>query len=182
MEVKLRRTSKKISLMLSKRLEDALNEQINAELWSAYLYLSMSIDFEHKGRPGFANWFRVQFQEEQAHALALIDYLHARDARPVLKPIADVPDSWATAKDAFTATLEHERKVTALINSRYATAEEEKDFATRQKLNTFVAEQVEEEETVQQILDDLALVGDDGVGIFQLDRELGARTYVAPNL
>ena len=125
--------------MLLKKIEDALNEQVNAEMWSAYLYLSMSIDFEHKGRPGFANWFRVQFQEEQAHALALIDYLHARDARPVLKPIADVPDSWATAKDAFTATLEHERKVTALINSIYGPAGEEKEFATRQRGRTFVA-------------------------------------------
>ena len=168
--------------MISKRIEEALNEQINAELWSAYLYLAMSIDFEHKGRPGFANWFRVQFQEEQAHALALMDYLHARNARPVLKPINEVPATWESPKAAFLATLEHECKVSALINNLYAMAEEEKDFATRQKLNTFIAEQVEEEETVRQILDDLELVGEDGTGIFQLDRELGARTYVAPQL
>ena len=168
--------------MISKRIEEALNEQINAELWSAYLYLAMSIDFEHKGRPGFANWFRVQFQEEQAHALALMDYLHARNARPVLKPINEVPTAWESPKAAFLATLEHECKVSAMINNLYAMAEDEKDFATRQKLNTFVAEQVEEEETVRQILDDLELVGEDGTGIFQLDRELGARTYVAPQL
>lgn len=168
--------------MLSKTITDALNEQVNAELWSAYLYLSMSIDFEAKGRPGFANWFRIQFQEEQAHALALMDYLHARDARPVLRPIAGVPDSWESAKSAFLATLEHERKVTEMINNLYALAESERDFATRQKLNTFIAEQVEEEETVQQILDDLDLIGEDGTGLFQLDRELGARTFVAPQL
>lgn len=168
--------------MISKRIEEALNEQINAEMWSAYLYLSMSIDFEHKGRPGFANWFRVQFQEEQAHALALIDYLHARNARPELKAVSGVPSTWESPKAAFLATLEHESKVSAMINNLYAMAEEERDFATRQKLNSFVAEQVEEEETVRQILDDLELVGEDGVGIFQLDRELGTRTYVAPNL
>lgn len=168
--------------MLSKKIEDAINEQINAEMWSAYLYLSMSIDFEYKGRPGFANWFRVQFQEEQAHALALIDYLHARNARPVLKPIEGVPSGWNSIKEAFLATLTHEQKVSELINNLYALAEEEHDFATRQKLNTFVAEQVEEEETVRQILDDLDLIGEDGVGIFQLDRELGARTYVASTL
>lgn len=168
--------------MISKRIEEAINEQINAEMWSAYLYLAMSLDFEHKGRPGFANWFRVQFQEEQAHALALMDYLHARNARAVLKPLKEVPSTWESPKAAFLATLEHECKVSAMINSLYAMAEEERDFATRQKLNTFVAEQVEEEETVRQILDDLELVGEDGTGIFQLDRELGARTFVAPQL
>lgn len=168
--------------MLNKKIEDAINEQINAEMWSAYLYLSMSLDFEHKGRRGIANWFRIQFQEEQAHALALIDYVHARDGRVELKPIAGVPVTWDSVKDAFVATLEHENKVTALIHNLYAMAEDEKDFATRQKLNTFIAEQVEEEENVRQIIDDLSLVGNDGLGLFQIDRELGQRTFVAPQL
>ena len=168
--------------MLKKQIEDALNAQINAEMWSAYLYLSMSLDFDHKGRKGFANWFRVQFQEEQAHALALMDYVHARNGRVVLEPIAGVPDTWEDARAAFTATLEHERKVTLMIHSIYAMAEAEQDFATRQKLNTFIAEQVEEEETVTQILDDLTLINGDGTGLLQLDRELGQRTYVAPQL
>ncbi|MBD5231842.1 MAG: ferritin [Bacteroidales bacterium] len=168
--------------MINKKIEDALNEQINAEMWSAYLYLSMSLHFEHEGRPGMANWYRVQFQEEQAHALALMDYLNARDGKVVLAPIAAVPETWESPKDAFLATLEHEQKVTALINNLYALAEEEKDFATRQKLNTFVAEQVEEEDNVRQILDDLNLIGNDGTGLYQLDRELGARTFVAPTL
>lgn len=168
--------------MLQKKLEEALNEQVNAELWSAYLYLSMSLHFEYEGRNGIANWFKIQFQEEQAHALALMDYLNARDAKVILKPIAEVPTSWESPKAAFYATLEHEKKVTALINNLYAMAEEVKDFATRQKLNTFVAEQVEEEETVRQIIDDLELVGNDGTGLLQIDRELGSRTYTAPQL
>ncbi|MCH5226628.1 MAG: ferritin [Muribaculaceae bacterium] len=168
--------------MLEKKLEDALNAQINAELWSAYLYLSMSLHFEHEGRNGIANWFKIQFQEEQAHALALMDYLNARDCKVVLKPIAEVPGSWDSPLAAFKATLEHEKTVTASINALYAMAEEVKDFATRQKLNTFVAEQVEEEETVRQIIDDLSLIGDDGTGLLQLDRELGARIYTAPQL
>lgn len=168
--------------MLQKKIEDALNEQINAELWSAYLYLSMSLNFENQGRPGIANWFKIQFQEEQAHALALMDFVNARNGKVVLKPIAEVPESWETPIAAFEATLEHEKNVTAKINNLYAMAEEAKDFATRQKLNTFVAEQVEEEESVRQIIDDLTLVGNDGTGLLQIDRELGSRTYTAPQL
>ncbi len=93
-----------------------------------------------------------------------------------------MPDTWGSVKEAFVATLEHERKVTALINNLYAMAEDEKDFATRQKLNTFIAEQVEEEDTVRQIIDDLTLVGEDGTGLYQIDRQLASRTFVAPQL
>ena len=168
--------------MISKKLESAINAQINAELWSAYLYLSMSNHFAYEGRSGFANWFRIQFQEEQAHALSLMDYLHARDCKVELQSIPDVPDSWDSPRDAFIATYEHEQKVTSLIHSLYALAEEEKDFATRQKLNAFIAEQVEEEETVKQIIDDLTLVAGDGTGLLQIDRELGTRTYTAPSV
>lgn len=168
--------------MLQKKLEDALNEQINAELWSAYLYLSMSMHFENESFKGIANWYKIQFQEEQAHALALMDYVNARDGKVILKAIAEVPTTWESPKAAFEATLEHEKNVTKLINDLYAMAEEAKDFATRQKLNTFVAEQVEEEENVRQIIDDLNLVGNDGTGLLQIDRELGARTFVAPQL
>lgn len=168
--------------MIVKKIEMALNDQINAEFWSAYLYLSMSNNFESAGRRGMANWFRVQFQEEQAHALALMDYLHARGGKTRLQPIADVPQEWATPLDAFISTYEHEQKVTSMIHSLYAMAEEEKDYATRQMLNTFIAEQVEEEENVQNIIDDLRLVGDDGVGLYQIDSKLGSRTFVAPSL
>lgn len=168
--------------MLQKKIEDALNEQVNAELWSAYLYLSMSLHFEHEGFKGIANWYNIQFHEEQAHALALMAYVNARDGKVLLKPIAEVPTSWENPKAAFEATLEHEKNVTKMINDLYAMAEDAKDFATRQKLNTFVAEQVEEEENVRQIIDDLNLVGNDGTGLLQIDRELGARTFVAPQL
>ena len=168
--------------MISEKVQEAINNQINAELWSAYLYLSMSLHFSQEGRPGIANWFRIQFQEEQAHALALIDYLIARDGKVVLKPIAEVPQTWESPKDAFEATLEHEKNVTAMINNLYALAESSKDFATRQKLNTFVAEQVEEEDTVRQIIDDLSLIGNDGTGLLQIDRELGSRVFTAPQL
>lgn len=168
--------------MLQKRIEEALNSQINAEMWSAYLYLSMSLHFENVGRSGIANWFKIQFQEEQAHALALMDYLNARDGKVILTPIAEVPNTWDSPKSAFEATLEHEKKVSKMIHDLYALAEEEKDFATRQKLNTFVAEQVEEEENVRKIIDDLTLVGNDGTGLLQIDRELGSRTFVAPQL
>lgn len=168
--------------MLQKNLEEALNAQVNAELWSAYLYLSMSLHFDHEGLKGFANWYMIQFQEEQAHALALMNYLNARDSKVELKPIAEVPTSWESPLDAFKATLEHEKTVTASINNLYAMAEEAKDFATRQKLLTFIAEQVEEEESVRQIIDDLTLVGNDGTGLLQIDRELGSRTYTAPTL
>ncbi|MDE6330932.1 MAG: ferritin [Muribaculaceae bacterium] len=168
--------------MLSKKIEDALNEQINAEFWSGYLYLSMSCHFADKGLDGVANWFRIQFQEEQAHALALLDYLHARGGKVVLSSIADVPTSWESLKDAFTATYDHERKVTRMINNLYGLAEEEKDYATRQKLNGFVAEQVEEEENVTHIIDSLNLIGEDGAGLYQFDLQMAQRKYNAPNL
>lgn len=168
--------------MINKKIEEALNEQINAEFWSGYLYLSMSCHFEAQGLNGVANWFRIQFQEEQAHALALIDYLHARGGQVMLASIANVPTSWANVKEAFLATYEHEQRVTGLINAIYALAEEEKDYATRQKLNGFIAEQVEEEENVTHILDSLNLIGEDRSGMYQLDLELAKRTYQAPAL
>lgn len=168
--------------MLNNKIEEALNNQINAEFWSAYLYLSMSAYFESEGRKGFANWFRIQFQEEQAHALALMDYVHARGGKTILKPIEEVQNDWKSPIYAFEYTLSHEQKVTGLIHNLYALAEDLKDYATRQMLNSFVAEQVEEEETVNDIIDDLRLVGDDGTGLYQIDKELGSRTFTAPTL
>lgn len=166
--------------MLSKELERALNEQINAELWSAYLYLSMGMNFETAGLPGVANWFKVQFKEEQAHAEIFMNYINRRGGRVILAPIAEVPTEWATALDAFKATLEHERKVTAMINNLYAMAEAEHDYASRDRINWFVAEQVEEEETAKNYIDKFQLIGNDGMGIYMLDQELGARTFNTP--
>lgn len=111
--------------MLNKRIEEAINAQINAEFWSAYLYLSMSTYFEAEGKSGFANWFRVQFKEEQAHAEILMNYVQDRGGRVELRAIEAVPTTWNSALDAFEATLAHENKVTALLNNLYAIAEEE---------------------------------------------------------
>lgn len=166
--------------MLNPKIQDALNEQINAELWSAYLYLSMAMNFEAAGRPGIANWFKIQFQEEQAHAQIFINYVNQRGGRVMLKAIDAVPTDWATPLEAFEATLAHETKVTALINALYSLAEQESDYATRDRLNWFVSEQVEEEDNCRQLIDKFRLIGDNGMGIYMLDQELGARTYVAP--
>ena len=165
---------------ISKKINDAINAQINAEMWSGYLYLSMANNFETMGRKGIANWFRVQYKEELAHAMVFINYINSRGGRVLLAPIAEVPTEWATPLDAFKATLEHEQKVTGLINNLYALAEAEGDFATRQMLNWFVAEQVEEEDTARSLIDDFTLVGDNGYGIYEIDAKLGTRTYTDP--
>ncbi len=166
--------------MLSKTIEDAINAQINAEFWSAYLYLSMATNFDANGKKGIANWFSIQFKEEQAHAQIFMNYINARGGRVILKPIEAVETHWATPLDAFKATLEHERKVTALINNIYALAEAEHDYATREMLNWFIDEQVEEEEAAQELIDKFTLIGDNGFGIYTLDKELAARVYTDP--
>lgn len=165
---------------IGKKLAEAINEQINAEFWSAYFYLAMANYWEEQGRKGVANWYKVQFREEQAHAEIFIDYLHNRNGQVCLKPISDVKQSWESLAETFADTLTHEQEVTRRIHALYALAEEEKDYATRQMLNWYIAEQVEEEANVQEIIDNLNLVGQDGTGILQIDRELGARTFVAP--
>ena len=158
-------------------MNDALNAQINWEFWSGYLYLSVAQHFESVGLKGIANWFSIQYKEELDHALIFINYVNARGGRVTLAPIAEVPQSWESPLDAYKFTLEHEQKVTALINNLYQLAEDEKDFATRQMLNWFVAEQVEEEDTARELIDKFTLIGNDGMGIYQLDSELGSRTY-----
>lgn len=166
--------------MLSPAIEKALNEQINAEFWSAYLYLAMSCDAEAAGRPGIANWFKIQFQEEQAHAQIFINYVNARGGRVMLMPIAGVPTRWECPLCAFKDTLQHEQKVTAMINNLYALAENERDYATREMLNWFISEQVEEEENAKTLIDKFTLIGNDGMGIYMLDQELAARVYAEP--
>ena len=131
--------------MLNKKVEEALNAQINAEFWSAYLYLSMSAYFEAEGKSGFANWFKVQFKEEQAHAEIFMNFIQSRGGRVILKAIDEVPTSWESPLDVFKETLKHEQKVTSLINELYSIAEEAKDYATRNTLTWFIDEQVEEE-------------------------------------
>lgn len=169
-------------MKINEKLAAAINEQINAEFWSAYLYLSMSIYWREQGYPGVANWFKVQFQEEQAHAEIFINYVQNRDGQVRLAPITNVKQTWTSLDETFADTYAHEQAVTRKINDLYALAEAEKDYATRQMLNWYIAEQVEEEANVKDIIDSLNLVGDNGAGILQIDRELGARTYVAPKV
>lgn len=166
--------------MLKKKIEEAINDQINAEFWSGYLYLSMACDMESKGFKGIANWFRVQYEEELAHARIFINHINARGGKVKLAPIAEVPSEWNSPEEAFAKTLEHERVVTARINDLYALAEDEKDYATRQMLNWFIAEQVEEEDTAQEMIDNLRLIGTDGTGIYQFDMQLASRTFTPP--
>ena len=154
--------------MLSKRLHDALNAQINAELWSAYLYLSMSMDAENKGLKGVANWFFVQFREEQDHARILM--------KVVLKPIEEVRTEWTSPLDMFKDTLEHEKVVTSMINNLAAIAAEDKDFASSNMLVWFVDEQVEEEESARDMITACEAVEGNKFGLYTLDKEL-ARVY-----
>ena len=167
--------------MLSKNLHDAINAQINAELWSAYLYLAMSLDAENKGYKGVANWFYVQFKEEQDHARIFMNYLNSRDAKVTLLPIEEVPATWDSVLDMYKKTLEHEKKVTAMINNIAAIAAEDRDFASINRLNWFVDEQVEEEESAREMISTFAAVEGNKYGMYMLDKELAARVYTVPS-
>lgn len=163
--------------MLSTKIEEALNAQINAELWSAYLYLSMSAYCHTSGYDGIGSWFYVQFQEEQDHAKILFNYIIRRNGNVKLEPIAAVPTTWESLLDVFKKAYAHEQKVTGLINKLYGLTHEENDFASQSMLKWFVDEQVEEEENTKKIIDDLKMIEGNGYGLYMLDKELGARTY-----
>lgn len=160
---------------------EALNEQINAEMWSAYLYLSISLDAENKGNKGIGNWFAIQYKEEMDHAQILINYTLSRGGRVELAPIAAVETSWKNPLAMFKDTLEHEKKVTSMITRLYEIALEENDYPTQNRLKWFIDEQVEEEENAQNIIEQLEKVGDDGVGLYMIDKELGTRQYSVPS-
>jgi len=164
--------------MINERVEKALNEQVNAEIYSAYLYLSMSSYFDSVNLSGFAQWMKAQAQEEMVHAMKLYDYVIERGGRMLLGAIEGPPTQWENPVAAFEATLEHERKVTALINNLVEIALAEKDHATNIFLQWFVSEQVEEEASVDSVLQKLKMIGSQGQGLFMMDRELGSR--VAP--
>ncbi len=163
--------------MLSQKLHDAINAQINAELWSAYLYLSMSMDAEAKGYKGVANWFFVQWQEEQDHARILMNYLNSRDCKVELKPIEAVDTTWNSVLEMFQETLKHEKVVTGLINNLAAIAAEDRDFASSNMLVWFIDEQIEEEESARDMIFAAEAVENDKYGMYQLDKELAARVY-----
>lgn len=166
--------------MLNNKIQDALNAQINAELWSAYLYLSMSLDAEAKGLKGVANWFYIQYREEQDHARIFMNFLNSRDAKVELQPIAEVPTVWNSALDMFKDTLAHEQKVTALIQNLAAIAHDDADFASQNSLVWFINEQVEEEETAREMIAAFDAVEGNKFGLYMLDKELASRTYNTP--
>ena len=166
--------------MISKKLAKAINDQINAEMWSAYLYLSMSQDLYAKGFKGIAHWYKVQFLEEQAHAAIMINYLHSQDERVVLAPIAKVQTNWKTILSIFEDTLAHEKKVTAMINNLCDIADADHDRAAGNFLAWFIDEQVEEEENARDLIAQAKLIGDHIGGMIMLDKELGAREYHTP--
>lgn len=168
--------SNNLEVMLKDSLEEALNEQINAELYSEYLYLSMAAYYEDEGLPGFASWMRAQADEESAHAMRIYDFIIERDGRVTLDTIDSPPKEWSGPSDAFEAAYEHEVEITEMINDLVALAREENDNATENMLQWFVAEQVEEEATAQAVLDKLKHVGDDGPGLLMVDQELGQRS------
>lgn len=164
--------------MLKENVQNAINEQINAEQYSALLYLSMSAWFSKKGLPGFANWMYVQYQEEFTHANKFFNYVNERGGQAKLKAIAQMPTEWEGIIEVVEATLAHEQHVTELINKLVDVAVQEKDHATQSFLKWFVDEQVEEEANVTEILDTLKLISGQGNGIFMLDRELKGRAFV----
>ena len=167
--------------MIKKEVLDAINEQINAETYSAYMYLSMAAYFEEMGLSGFSNWMRVQYQEESAHALKFFNYITERGGKVVLKAVAQVPVDFNGVVDVFEHTLNHEINVTEKINNLMNVAVAANDHATQSFLKWFIDEQVEEESNVEKILATLKLINGEGNGIFMIDREMSQRVFVDPN-
>ncbi len=161
--------------MLSKKMLDALNNHLNEEFYSSYLYLSMATYFEDKNLNGFASWFKMQAQEEWAHGMKIYDFINQTGGKVTLKAIKAPKVSWKSIRDVFKETLAHERYITGLINKLVGQAMQAKDYATNNFLQWFVNEQVEEEATVEEVLNKLEMIGDVKSGLFMLDRELGFR-------
>ncbi|MGD8230156.1 MAG: ferritin [Desulfobacteraceae bacterium] len=166
--------------MISEKMQEALNGQLNAELYSSYLYLSMAAYFLDLNLGGFANWMRVQAQEEDMHAMKFYNFINERGGRVLLKPIDGPPTEWDSPLAAFEAVLEHEQKVTGLINDLVELALAEHDHATNIFLQWFVTEQVEEEDSANDVIQQIKMIGEAEGGLFMLDRELGQRTFTAP--
>ncbi len=166
--------------MITKTMEKALNDQINAEFYSGYLYLSMAAYFESINLAGFANWMRVQTQEELAHGMIMYNFLNERGGRVTLAAIETPPVEWKTAQKVFEDVYAHEQKVTGLINKLVDLAIKERDHATNAFLQWFVTEQVEEELNASTILNQLKIAGNVPNALFMIDRELAARVFNLP--
>ena len=168
--------------MLSKKIVKMLNEQINKELYSAYLYLDFSNYLTEHGLPGYANWYRIQALEERDHAMLMYDYLHMNNVQVVFEAIDKPVFKAEGVKDVIKEALKHEQLVTSWVHDIYAAAQEEKDFRTTQFLDWFVKEQGEEEANAQDIVTRTEVFGSDPKGLYLMDQELAGRTYVAPSL
>ena len=166
--------------MLSEKVEKAINEQINAELYSSYLYLSMASYFSEIGLPGFTNWLKIQALEELYHAMKFFDYVAERGGKPVMEAIDKPASTWDSPLAAAENILEHERKVTSLINNLVDVAIKENDHATNNFLQWYVAEQVEEESSAEEVVQKLKLIGEQGNGLFMIDREMATRPFKVP--
>ncbi len=166
--------------MISEKLQEAFNDQINKEFFSEYLYLAMKVYFQELNLQGFVNWFDVQVQEEHAHAMGMLDYLNERggsvDLRAIEKPVVE----GNTPLEVFEHVLRHEVYVTSRINYLMDVAEEVKDRAAMHLLDWYIKEQVEEESTVSGVLATLKLIGDDKKALLMLDKDLATRTFVQP--
>ena len=160
---------------MDKKLEKAINEQINKEYFSSYLYLAMAAYFEAKSLPGCSNWMKMQAKEEEFHASKFFDYLNDRGCRVILEAIDKPKADFKSVRDVFEYTLAHEKKVTASINNLYKIAQKVNDNASIMFLQWFITEQVEEEKSASDILAKLDFIKDDSMGILMLDKELGAR-------
>jgi ferritin len=161
--------------MLSKAMQDAINKQINAEISSAYLYLSMSAYCAANNRPGCARWMHVQWQEELSHAMKLLEHINDRGGHAVLKAIPQPPTEFKGLLDVFKQVLDHEKEVTALIHRLYETSVKENDYPAQVMLQWFIKEQVEEEKNATEVVEQLKLIGDQGAAVIMLDHHLGMR-------
>ena len=168
--------------MLSAKVVELLNNQVNAEFYSAYLYLDMANYYKNEGLDGYYNWYKVQAQEERDHALLFMDYLQQNGVEVVLEAIAKPDKEFKAFIDPLKAGAEHERLVTSLIHDIYAVAYEEKDFRTMQFLDWFVKEQGEEETNANELISKMELFGSDPKSLYMLNQELAARVYSAPSL
>jgi ferritin len=166
--------------VISKTMQDAINAQIAREYYSSYLYLSMAAYFEEQELPGFAKWMRVQVQEEEAHAMIFFNYLCERGGKVILEALPQPPADYDSTLDVFEKTYVHEQMITASINDLADLAVKERDHASRNLLNWFVDEQVEEEANDTAIIAQLKRIGHDGNALVMMDRELGTRVFNVP--
>ncbi len=168
--------------MLDKKVRNLINEQINKELYSAYLYLDFSVYYEAQGLDGFANWYMIQAQEERDHAMLMLKYLQNNGEKVTLEAVAKPDKEMTSLMDPLKAGFEHEQYVTSLINDIYAAAYDVKDFRTMQFLDWFVKEQLEEEKSAEDMIKKMELFGNDSKGLYSLDSEYAQRVYTAPSL